>query len=76
MSVADVNAKLVEVLCKDRPPVGDAGGNEAPAAKDPAQGFKAEYAADRAAFMKAGISEDDYVLSRNISAGTEPLLAR
>lgn len=76
LSVADVNAKLVDVLCKDRPPVGDAGGSDEPAAKDPNAAFKSEYAADRATFMKAGISEEDYLTSRRISTGADQLLVR
>ena len=76
MSVADVNAKLVEVLCKDRPPVGDAGGNDAPAEKEPNAAFKAEFAADRAVYQRAGISEEDYIRSRRIDAGEEPLVTR
>ncbi len=74
--MADVNAKLVEVLCKDRPPVGDAGGNEAPAAKDPNLAYKTEYAADQSTFMRAGITEESYVKSRRIDDGLESLLVR
>lgn len=76
LSVADVNAKMVDVLCQARPPVGDAGGQAPPPAADPNVKFKEEYAGDKAAFMKAGITEADYVTSRRISAGDEQLLVR
>jgi ATP-dependent Clp protease protease subunit len=75
-TLADVQNRMFEVLCAARPPVGDAGGNDAPAANDPDAEFKAEYAKDRAILMKSGVSEADYVTSRRISAGLEPLLTR
>jgi len=76
LTIAEVNAKMVDVLCQSRPPVGDAGGQAPPPAADPNLKFKEEYAADKAAFMKSGISEADYVTSRRITAGDEQLLVR
>jgi hypothetical protein len=74
LTLAEVNAKMVEVLCKDRPPVGDAGGNDATQTKDPNDGFKAEYAKDRAMFQKAGLTEEDYVASRRVAEKLDPLV--
>lgn len=75
-ALADVQNRMFEVLCAARPPVGDAGGGDAPPAKDPDAIAKAEYAADRVTMQKAGITEEDYVTSRRISAGTEMLVVR
>lgn len=75
-SIPDVNAKMVDVLCQSRPPVGDAGGQAPPPAADPDAKIKEEYAADRGTYMKAGISEEDYVTSRRITAGDEQLQVR
>lgn len=75
-ALADVQSRMFDVLCASRPPVGDAGGNDAPAEKDPDAAAKAEYAADRVMLQHAGVSETDYVTSRRISEGREPLLIR
>lgn len=75
-SLSDVQNRMFEVLCAARPPIGDAGGNDAPATQDPDAASKAEYAADRVLLQRAGISEEDYVISRRISAGTEQLITR
>jgi ATP-dependent Clp protease protease subunit len=75
-SLADVQTRMFEVLCAARPPVGDAGGTDAPPAKDPDAQAKADYAAERVLMQRAGITEEDYVTSRRISAGTELLLTR
>jgi hypothetical protein len=71
-SLADVQNRMFEILCAARPPVGDGGSNNDPAQpKDPNDRFKAEYAADRKALQKAGISEEDYVASRRVTEGLD-----
>jgi ATP-dependent Clp protease, protease subunit len=47
---------------------------ENPPPKDPVAGYKAEYAASRAMFEMSGVSEADYVLSRQIDNGEAALL--
>jgi hypothetical protein len=40
------------------------------------QNAKAEYAADRATLMRAGISEEDFITSRKVTAGLATLIVR
>lgn len=47
---------------------------ETPPPKDPVAAYKAEYAASRATFEMSGVSEEDYVLSRQIDNGEAALL--
>jgi ATP-dependent Clp protease, protease subunit len=75
-SLADVQNRMLEVLCADRTPVGDAGGNDEPQPKDPDAKYKADYAAERTLMQKSGITEEDYITSRRISDGQEQLLVR
>ncbi len=76
ISLAEVNAKMVDVLCQSRPPVGDAGGGGEPTPKDPDAESKALYAADRMIYQRMGISEEDFITSQRIAAGTELLIKR
>jgi hypothetical protein len=78
-ALADVQARMFEVLCAARPPVGDAGGNDPPPTKDHDATFKAEYEADRVMLQKAGITEEDYIASRRVSVdhqGNVAMLAK
>lgn len=73
LSIADVNAKMVEVLCKDRPPVGDGEGANPKLGTDEDAAYKAEYSKDRTTYAKAGINEDEYVKMRRIDDGKDTL---
>lgn len=72
--VVDVQSHLFRVMCNDRRPVdgGGGGSNPAPVA-DPDAKFKTEYAADRAYFVKSGTTEADYIASRRVTEGLDPL---
>lgn len=75
-TLSDVQTRMFEVLCAARPPVGDAGGSDQQP-KDPDAALKAEYVKDIAEMNMIGsVSEADYLLSRRISEGREPLLVR
>lgn len=68
LSVADVNAKLLQQLIKDNVPVGNEGDKE-PEAKTPEDKFKAEYAQYREMNARLGVSEAEYVKGRMIETG-------
>ena len=65
-ALLDVQNRMFDVLCAARPPIGDAGGKPEPT-KDPDKAWKDEFAADRVAMEKAGITEEEYVESRRIT---------
>lgn len=75
-TLADVNAGLVEALCKkNKAPAGDAGGDAPPegtaAGGDADAKFKKEYAQHRPHFVQMGISEKEYVRSRRVDEGLD-----
>lgn len=72
---ADLQSALFDVLCASNKAVGDVE-NEDLTNPGPDAQFKAEYAADRVMLQKCGITEEDYLVSRRISAGVEPLISR
>ena len=67
-SLPDVQNRMFDVLCAARPPVGDAGGNDAPQEKDPDAAMKSDYIADCKLFPNMGISEEAYLASRKKAA--------
>lgn len=77
-TVEDVRAKLFEQLVKkNKAPSGDdpAGDPiEEGSSKNPEKKFKKEYAENRVHFVEMGISEKQYVRSRMIDEGLEPLV--
>jgi ATP-dependent protease ClpP protease subunit len=71
-TLADVQAHLLKVLCNERKPLDDAGTTQTQTA-DPNAAYKAEYAKSKEAYTKAGVTEDDFVKSRRIDDGLDPL---
>jgi ATP-dependent Clp endopeptidase proteolytic subunit ClpP len=71
-TLADVQAHLLKVLCNERKPMDDAGTTQTQTA-DPNAAYKAEYAKSKDAYAKAGVTEDDFVKSRRIDDGLDPL---
>ncbi len=70
--VIDVQTALFSSLCAERPPVGGAGGTDLSAQTGDAK-FRAEYAASRSVFLQQGLTEADYVASRRVDEGLDPL---
>lgn len=75
-TVEEVNAKMVEVLCQQRPPIGDGTGADLNLQPDENAAYKAEYAKDRAAYAKAGVTEEEYVQMRRIDDGKDVLATK
>jgi ATP-dependent Clp endopeptidase proteolytic subunit ClpP len=71
-TLADVQAHLLRVLCNERKPVDD-GGTQQTQTADPNAAYKAEYAKHKDAYVRNGVSEDDFVKSRRIDDGLDPL---
>lgn len=71
-SLADVQAHLLRVLCNERKPVDD-GGTQQTQTADPNAAYKAEYAKHKDAYVRNGVSEEDFVKSRRIDDGLDPL---
>jgi len=67
LTVADVQAKMFDQLCKDRVPVGDTV-PEPEKPVDPDAKYKAEYAANRILNEQMGVTEAMYIASRKKSA--------
>ena len=71
-TVEKVERALFNAMTGINPPVGE-GNGDPPATADPDAEFKAEYKAQKATFSELGVSEEDYVASRRIDAGTDKL---
>jgi hypothetical protein len=71
LTVAQVQEKLLSALCEANKPVGDDAGK--PQADPDNAKFLQEYELQKAGYLKAGISADDYVASRRIDCGLDLL---
>ena len=76
MTVEAARKYLFEAMCQQRPAVGDEGGEGEPAAKDENAAYKKEYADNKAYFVKTGTTEEQYVRTRRIDDGLDPLILR
>mgnify|MGYP006921332350 CR=1 FL=1 len=76
MSVEAARKYLFEAMCQQRPAVGDEGGEGEPAPKDENAAYKKEYAENKAYFVKTGTTEEQYVRTRRIDDGLDPLILR
>jgi ATP-dependent Clp endopeptidase proteolytic subunit ClpP len=72
-TLADVQARLFTLMCNERKPADDAGSERQSGEADPNAAYKAEYAKQAAAYMKNGVSEADFIASRRIDDGLDPL---
>jgi len=72
-TLADVQARLFTLMCNERKPADDAGSERQSGEADPNAAYKAEYAKQAAAYAKNGVSEADYVATRRIDDGLDPL---
>jgi len=76
VEVAEVNAKLLNQICKDRKPLMAAGTPtiESPApVLDADSGYKAEFKLSAGEYAKMGMSEAEYVAQRRIDDGVDQL---
>jgi hypothetical protein len=71
--LADVQARLLQLMCAERKPTDDTGSDPINKAADPNAAYKAEYAKHKDAYVRNGVSEDEYVKSRRIDDGLDPL---
>lgn len=76
MSVEAARKYLFEAMCQQRPAVGDEGGEGEAAPKDENAAYKKEYAENKAYFAKTGTTEEQYVRTRRIDDGLDPLILR
>ena len=75
MSVADCQAKLFEVLCRDRKPIGEGDGKPpTPPVADENTKYKNEFNAMKADYIKAGFTEESYVAMRRRDDGLDSLV--
>ena len=65
-SLADVRAELLTAMCAERAPSGDAG--ERGNGGDPTAAFKREYAANKAIYEDLGVTEAQFLTSRQTTA--------
>lgn len=72
-SVAEVQQSLFKALCEDRKPADDGGTPQQSGGDPDNQKYKSEYAKQRAAFQKVGVSEEDYIASRRVDDGLDVL---
>jgi ATP-dependent protease ClpP protease subunit len=70
--LAAVQAVLFKSLCDERKPTDDGKGGAVTETTDPNAGYKAEYAKNKA-YAAAGMSEADYVATRRVDDGLDPL---
>ena len=74
-SLSEVNAVLLKSVCEDRKPADEGGtGSPIPAQTDENAKYRAEYAQHKQAYLKEGVSEDDYVKTRRIDDGLDTLM--
>lgn len=74
-NLSDVRQKLLEVVCSQNQPVGDAPNNNItpPVENGPDAKFKKEYAENKAEFERVGMTEADYVKQRRVDEGLDEL---
>lgn len=72
-TVASVQGALLQMVCTDRKPTGDAGGAGDPPAKNPNAAFEKEYDDNSQTYAQMGLSKDQYVKSRRIDEGHDKL---
>lgn len=74
-SVEETQSALEKLMVKNNPPASDNdGGDPGTPAKDENAKFKAEYAKNRETHEALGITQEEFVTSKRISAGLESLL--
>lgn len=75
ITVEDARKHLFDAMCKQRPAVGDEGGEPEQKKTDPDAAYKKEYAENKAYYERTGTTEDQYVRSRRIddNGGILPL---
>lgn len=72
--VSVVQSALFALMCAERPPLGSGGGTDLSAGQSGDDKFKAEYAKQRDVYLKAGVTEEQYLQTRRIdeSGGIVP----
>lgn len=75
-TLVDVNAALLDALCRANPPADDGGSQmSGGTGADPANAkYKEEYAKNKANFVQSGVTEADYIKTRRIDDGLDPLM--
>lgn len=74
LSTSQVQEKLFAALCEANKPVGDDTGKPGENAEDAK--YLSEYKASEQAYLKAGMSKDDYIAQRRIDDGLTVLTAK
>lgn len=72
-SVAEVQQELFKALCQDRQPADDGGTPQQSGGDAENKKYKEEYAKQRNAFQKAGVSEEEYIAGRRVDDGLDVL---
>lgn len=73
LSVADVNAKLVDELAKENKTLGEDTSLDVEGGGDPDARFKKEYQSRRKELAELGVSEEEHVRSRRLSEGLDTI---
>lgn len=74
VELSEAKDQVLAALSKRDKPLSPDAPPEQPKKDDPDQSYREEYAAQKPAFLKAGVTEEDYVLSRRVDDGKDQLI--
>jgi len=73
-AVGDVQKQLFDVMCSGNKPIGEGSAADLSTGNDVDAKYKTEYAAQKSAYLSAGVTEEDFVKSRRVDDGLDSLM--